>query len=189
MENTLLIAGVDEAGRGALAGPVYAAAVVLHPEQPIVGLADSKVLTAMQRTALAQLIKQRALAWAVASASEKEIDTINILQASLVAMRRAVEQLQVAPSLVLVDGRDAPTISHPVKTIINGDTLEPAISAASILAKVARDELMCTLDNEYPGYGFARHKGYSTKQHLTALASLGVCAIHRRSYAPVQAKL
>ena len=185
----MLIAGVDEAGIGALAGPVYASAVILHPQNPIAGLADSKALSAAQREKLASLIQQHALAWAIGSASVEEIDQINILQASFLAMKRAVAQLSAVPELVLVDGRNPPPLIHPVKTIIGGDASEPAISAASILAKVARDSVMRQLDIQYPGYGFAKHKGYGTKQHLSALDSQGVCQVHRRSYAPVFARL
>jgi ribonuclease HII len=189
MESVVLIAGVDEVGRGALAGPVYAAAVILNPNMPIKGLADSKKLTALRREKLAVLIREQALCWAVASASVEEVDAINILQASLLAMQRAVMQLNPAPSRVLVDGRDAPAVEYPVQTIIGGDASEPAISAASILAKVARDQLMCELDAHYPGYGFASHKGYGTQQHLKALDTQGICLIHRRSYAPVASRV
>lgn len=178
--------GVDEAGRGPLAGPVYAAAVILDPAVHIAGLADSKVLSAFQREELAGEIRRHALAWAIASASVVEIDAINILQASLLAMRRAVEQLSLTPSVVLVDGKQCPTIAYPVEAIVRGDSLIPAISAASILAKTARDKEMLRLHRLYPVYGLDRHKGYPTAAHLAALELHGVCEIHRRSYAPIR---
>lgn len=184
-----LIAGVDEVGRGCLAGPVYAAAVILDPHQPIEGLKDSKLLSAKRREALTKEIQEKAICWAVAYADVKEIDEINILQASLLAMQRAVMKLTVHPQLVLVDGRESPKMTYPVKAIIGGDRTEPVISAASILAKVMRDEAMCQLDLQYPHYGFAIHKGYGTEKHLEALHSLGVCPEHRRHYAPVKAIL
>ena len=182
----LLVCGVDEAGRGPLAGPVYAAAVVLDPAAHIVGLADSKVLTAVRRLELAGQIRRHARAWAVASASVAEIDAINILQASLLAMRRAVEQLEVAPDEVLVDGNRCPQIGYPVRAIVKGDNLIAAISAASILAKTARDAEMLRLHQIYPNYGLDRHKGYPTAAHLAALERHGVSEIHRRSYAPIR---
>ena len=182
----ILVCGVDEAGRGPLAGPVYAAAVILDPASPIAGLADSKVLSASRRLELAEQIRRHALAWAVASASVAEIDAINIQQASLLAMRRAVEQLGVAPSEVLVDGKQCPIVSCPVKAIVKGDSKIPAISAASILAKTARDAEMLRLHQLYPSYGLDRHKGYPTAAHLAALELHGVSEIHRRSYAPVR---
>ena len=181
-----LVCGVDEAGRGPLAGPVYAAAVILDPGAHIAGLADSKALSALQREELAEQIRGRALAWAIAWATVAEIDTINILQASLLAMRRAVEQLSVAPSEVLVDGNQCPMIEFPVSAIIKGDSKIPAISAASILAKTARDAEMLRLHLLYPRYGLDRHKGYPTAAHLAALERHGVCEIHRRSYAPIR---
>jgi len=181
-----LVCGVDEAGRGPLAGPVYAAAVILDPAARIVGLADSKQLSASRREELAGQIRRHALAWAIASASVAEIDAINILQASLLAMRRAVEQLSIAPSVVLVDGKQCPTIAYPVEAIVRGDSKIPAISAASILAKTARDAEMLRLHQLYPVYGLDRHKGYPTAAHLAALARHGVCEIHRRSYAPIR---
>lgn len=184
-----LIAGVDEAGRGPLAGPVYAAAVILDPQQAIAGLNDSKKLTEAKREALFAEIQDKALAWSIAEATVTEIDQINVLQATLLAMSRAVAGLQPAATAALVDGNQMPKLSIPAKTLIGGDALEPAISAASILAKVARDRVMQALDAEYPEYGFARHKGYGTKLHLAALAEHGACEIHRRSYAPVQAVL
>ena len=182
----ILICGVDEAGRGPLAGPVYAAAVILDPAAHIAGLADSKALSPSRRQELAEQIRSRALAWAIASASVAEIDAINILQASLLAMRRAVEQLNVAPGEVLVDGKQCPAVSYPVRAIVKGDSTVPAISAASILAKTARDAEMLRLHQLYPRYGLDRHKGYPTAAHLAALALHGVSEIHRRSYAPIR---
>ncbi|MHB8716889.1 MAG: ribonuclease HII [Sulfuricaulis sp.] len=181
-----LIAGVDEVGRGPLAGPVLAAAVILDPERPIEGLADSKVLGASRREELSVLIKQHALCWALGRAEVEEIDQLNILQASLLAMQRAVTALRMAPDLALVDGNQLPKLFCPVQTIVRGDATVPAISAASILAKVARDAEMCQLDMLYPGYGFARHKGYPTSAHLQALERSGVCPMHRRSFGPVR---
>jgi ribonuclease HII len=181
-----LICGVDEAGRGPLAGPVYAAAVILDPDWHIAGLADSKVLSAPRRLQLAEQIRLHALAWAVASATVAEIDAINILQASLLAMRRAVEQLSIAPSEVLVDGKQCPVIAYSVRAIVKGDSKIPAISAASILAKTARDAEMLRLHQLYPHYGLDRHKGYPTAAHLAALERHGVGEIHRRSYAPIR---
>jgi ribonuclease HII len=182
----LLVCGVDEAGRGPLAGPVYAACVILCENDPIEGLADSKVLSHERREELAIQIRNRAVAWAVASASVEEIDRINILKASLLAMRRAVEQLTVEPHEVLVDGLYCPAVRFPVRAIVDGDALVAEISAASILAKTARDALMVQLHELYPDYGFASHKGYSTRQHLEALQRFGVCPIHRRTFAPVR---
>jgi ribonuclease HII len=184
-QGQVLVAGVDEAGRGPLAGPVVAAAVILDPENPIAGLADSKKLTEKQRENLFVLIQERALAWAIASADVAEIDELNILQASLLAMKRAVEALHLVPTLALVDGNCAPKLICPVTTIIKGDQTEPAISAASILAKVARDREMVMLDQQFPQYGFAKHKGYPTKDHIAALELYGITVIHRLSYAPV----
>jgi ribonuclease HII len=181
-----LIAGVDEVGRGPLAGPVIAAAVILDETKPIEGLADSKVLSATRREELAYLIRERALCWALGRAEVGEIDRLNILRASLLAMKRAVEALSISPELVLVDGNQAPELGYPVQTIIRGDASVPAISAASILAKVVRDAEMCSLDSCFPGYGFSQHKGYPTPAHLDALAKQGVSAIHRRSFAPVR---
>jgi ribonuclease HII len=181
-----LICGVDEAGRGPLAGPVYAAAVILDPARHIPGLADSKLLSASRRVQLAEQIRAHALDWAIAAASVAEIDAINILQASLLAMRRAVEQLRVAPSEVLVDGNQCPSIGYPVTAIIRGDSKIPSISAASILAKTARDAEMLRLHQLYPHYGLDRHKGYPTAAHLAALQQHGVIEIHRRSYAPIR---
>lgn len=178
--------GIDEAGRGPLAGPVVAAAVILDASRPIRGLADSKVLAPERREELAVRIRERAIAWAVAEASVDEIDSINILQATLLAMRRAVEGLQVAAEYALVDGNCMPRLPIPGRTIIAGDALEKCISAASILAKTARDALMRTLDAQHPGYGFARHMGYGTPEHLDCLHRLGPCNVHRRSFAPVR---
>jgi ribonuclease HII len=180
-----LLCGVDEAGRGPLAGAVFAAAVVLDPKRPIRGLADSKVLPAPVREKLAERIRSRAIAWAVASASVEEIDSINILRASLLAMRRAVEALGMEPEEVCVDGLHTPDIAFKCRAIVRGDSLVRAISAASILAKTARDAEMTRLDERYPGYGFANHKGYSTPEHLAALKMFGPCEIHRRTFEPV----
>lgn len=189
MTNTLIIAGVDEVGRGPLAGPVVTAAVILNPDNPITGLADSKKITEKRRESLVPLIKEHALAWAMGRAEPDEIDELNILQASLLAMKRAVEALSIVPEHVLVDGIHAPKLNCPVTTIIKGDQSEPAIAAASILAKVARDQEMIALEEQYPGYGFAKHKGYPTKQHQQALLTLGVTDIHRRSFGPVHKAL
>jgi ribonuclease HII len=183
----LWVAGVDEAGRGPLAGPVSAAAVILDPARPIPGLGDSKKLTPARRDALDQEIRNRALAWSIAWASAEEIDRINILQASMLAMQRAVAALNLRPTRVLVDGNRCPDVACAAEAIVGGDGLVPAIGAASILAKVARDRLMCGLDLEFPGYGFAGHKGYPTKAHLEALRALGPCPEHRRSFGPVRA--
>jgi ribonuclease HII len=185
-----LVAGVDEAGRGPLAGPVCAAAVILHPARLPDGLADSKRLTEAAREALEPKIQLSARAWAVAWASTAEIDRLNILQASLLAMRRAVRALHLTPTLALVDGNRCPTdLPCVARALVGGDGFEPSISAASILAKVARDREMCRLDVEYPQYGFARHKGYGTREHLAALGRHGPCAVHRRSFGPVRALL
>lgn len=179
------VAGVDEAGRGPLAGSVYAAAVILHPQNPIRGLKDSKKLSAKRREVLAQEIKRSALAWSVARAGVEEIDRLNILQATLLAMQRAVEQLAVPPTEVLVDGNQRPRLAIPVQTIIKGDALVPAISAASILAKCARDAEAHQLAQQYPGFGFERHKGYGTAEHMRQLQLLGATPAHRRSFKPV----
>lgn len=183
------IAGVDEVGRGPLAGAVVTAAVILDPNNPIEGLADSKKLTEKQRERLEPLIKQHALAWALGRSEPEEIDQINILQATLVAMKRAVEGLSIMPTHALVDGNQAPNLNCPVTTVVKGDQSEPAIAAASIIAKVARDREMADMELKYPGYGFAKHKGYPTKQHQQALIELGVTDIHRRSFKPVQIAL
>jgi ribonuclease HII len=183
---TLLVAGVDEVGRGPLAGPVVAAAVILDPDRPLDGLDDSKKLTELRREELAGLIKENALAWAVGRAEVEEIDDINILQASLLAMRRAVTGLKPAPEHALIDGNQCPRLPCTSEPIVGGDGTVPAISAASILAKVARDREMVEWDAEYPGYGLARHKGYGTREHLEALRKLGPTPLHRRSFAPVR---
>ena len=180
------IAGVDEVGRGPLAGPVVAAAVILDVTRPIQGLADSKTLSASRRATLALQIKERCLTWALGEANVEEIDRLNILQATLLAMRRAVEALPVYPELVLVDGNQPPMLHCAVRTVVRGDATIPAISAASILAKVARDQTMTELDAIYPGYGFARHKGYPTAEHIQALGRLGATPEHRLSFAPVR---
>jgi ribonuclease HII len=180
------LAGVDEVGRGPLAGPVVAAAVILDPQRPLEGLKDSKQLSERRREELDQQIRERALAWALGRAEVHEIDSINILQASLLAMQRAVAGLTVSPELVLVDGNRCPRLDYPSQAVIKGDALVPVISAASIIAKVARDREMVELDRRYPGYGLARHKGYPSKAHLSALQDLGVTPVHRRSYAPVR---
>lgn len=182
----VIITGVDEAGRGPLAGAVYAAAVILNPARPIDGLADSKILTALRREELALEIKEYALAYCVASASVKEIDTLNILRASLLAMRRAVLGLGIKPGLALVDGNQSPRLPCGVKTVIQGDALVPAISAASILAKTARDADLVRLHGVYPDYGFDQHKGYGTPMHLERLREHGPCPEHRRSFSPVK---
>ena len=180
------VAGVDEAGRGPLAGPVIAAAVILDPARPIEGLRDSKRLTALQRDRLFEQIRERALAWAVGRADVEEIDRINILQATMLAMQRAVEALVPFAEHALIDGNRCPELACSSQAIVRGDSKVPAISAASILAKVTRDREMIELDMRYPGYGLAQHKGYPSKAHIEALASLGVTPVHRRSYAPVR---
>lgn len=184
------IAGVDEAGRGPLAGPVVVAAVILDAAHPIDGLNDSKKLTQAQREHLAPLIRERARAWHIVVVSAAEIDQHNILQATLIGMRRALIGLSISPQFALIDGNRLPRdLPCPAHALVGGDALEPAISAASILAKVERDALMCALDLRFPGYGFERHKGYPTSEHLEALNRLGPCPEHRRSYAPVRALL
>ncbi len=181
-----LICGVDEAGRGPLAGPVFAACVVLNSTYKIEGLSDSKKLSEKKRNALTHIIKKRSIAWAVASASVEEIDKFNILQASLLAMKRAVESLPFPPNKVLVDGIHSPQLNFPVQTIIKGDSLVPEISAASILAKTARDAEMLSLHKLFPNYGFDQHKGYPTKKHIAALQMYGISTVHRRSFSPVR---
>ncbi len=186
------LAGVDEAGRGPLAGPVVAAAVVLHPERPILGLADSKQLEPEQRASLVPLIRARSVAWAVAWADAEEIDTLNILQATFLAMRRALLGLAVAPTHVAIDGNRLPRyldlgLACTVEAVVKGDSKVPAISAASILAKTARDAQMEQLDTRYPGFSLSSHKGYPTPAHVRALAALGPSPLHRRSFAPVRA--
>ena len=180
------IAGLDEAGRGPLVGAVVAAAVVLDPDDPIIGLQDSKKLSEAKREALAEQIKLRARAWAVVSVEAEQIDRINILQASLLAMQQAAEQLSVAPDLALVDGNKCPRLPCPAQAVVKGDGRVGAIAAASILAKVERDRQMHALHAEYPGYGFDQHKGYPTKLHMQRLQELGPCPFHRRSFGPVK---
>ncbi len=181
-----LVCGVDEAGRGPLCGPVVAAAVILDPARPIEGLDDSKKLSERARERLAPLIRERALAWAVAEASVEEIDRLNILQATMLAMQRAVAAIDVAPEEVRIDGNRCPTLPYPARAIVKGDATEPSISAASILAKTVRDEAMRVLDERYPQYGLAGHKGYPTAAHLAAIERHGVADFYRRSFAPVR---
>ena len=181
-----LVAGVDEAGRGPLAGPVIAAAVILDERDRIPGLADSKTLSERRREQLADVIMEKALAWSIGRADHLEIDRLNILNASLLAMQRAIDGLSVTPGRVLVDGNRCPDTDYPATAIIQGDRTQACISAASILAKVNRDREMLEMDRHYPGYGFARHKGYPTRQHVRALSERGPCPIHRRSFAPVR---
>lgn len=181
-----LVCGVDEVGRGPLAGPVVAAAVILDPAHPIAGLNDSKKLSETRREWLDVEIRQRALAWSIGRAEVDEIDAINILQASLLAMQRAVAGLVTRPGLALVDGNRVPVLDCPARAIVGGDASEACISAASIIAKVARDREMVELDREHPGYGFAKHKGYPTRMHLEALREHGISPVHRRSFGPVR---
>ncbi|HDR1160401.1 TPA: ribonuclease HII [Pasteurella multocida] len=181
-----LIAGVDEVGRGPLVGAVVTAAVILDPHQPILGLNDSKKLSEKKRLLLAEEIKQKALAWSLGRAEAEEIDQLNILHATMLAMKRAVENLKIQPHFVLVDGNRVPELMIPAQAIVKGDGLVSEISAASILAKVARDQEMAELDKRYPEYAFAQHKGYPTALHLAKLAELGPLAQHRRSFAPVR---
>ncbi|MFV8833731.1 ribonuclease HII [Aquisalimonas sp.] len=183
---TRLTAGVDEAGRGPLAGPVVVAAVILDDHSPVAGINDSKRLSARRREALAEAIRARALAWAIVHATPEEIDTHNIFQATLRAMKQAVEALTVPAEHALVDGKHCPELPCPAEAIVGGDGLEPVIGAASILAKVERDRVMVELDEAWPGYGFARHKGYPTREHVDALKRLGPTPEHRRSFAPVR---
>ena len=180
-----LVAGVDEVGRGPLAGPVVAAAVILDPEKPIEGLCDSKKLSQKRRLLISENIKLNSLAWAFGRAEVGEIDKINILQASLLAMKRAIEGLKTKPEIVLVDGKYTPDINFKKKGIIKGDALIPVISAASIIAKVERDNEMIELEKKYPGYGFSSHKGYPTRQHIESIIKLGVTDIHRLTFSPV----
>jgi ribonuclease HII len=184
-----IICGVDEAGRGPLAGPVFAAAVILDPSRPIEGLRDSKKLSEARRDMLAPLIKAHALAWAIAEASEQEIDQLNILHASMLAMRRAVEALGMRPTLALIDGNRCPVMKIQAIAVIGGDDKVDAISAASILAKTARDAALVTLHAAYPQYCFDQHKGYGTALHLARLRQFGASPVHRRSFAPVRAAL
>lgn len=183
------VAGVDEVGRGPLCGAVVTAAVILDPRRPILGLNDSKKLTQARRDALFEEIQEKALAWCIARAEVEEIDRLNILQATMLAMQRAVEGLAVPPKLALIDGNRCPKLSVPCAAVVKGDSQVAAIAAASILAKVSRDREMAVLDQLYPGYGLAGHKGYPTPAHLEALARLGATPIHRRSFAPVRAAL
>lgn len=187
MAALIRLCGVDEAGRGPLAGAVYAAAVILDPARPIAGLADSKMLSEKRREHLARLIREQSLACCIASASVEEIDAINILQATLLAMKRAVEGLEMQPDEVVVDGLHVPKISLRSRALVQGDRLMAEISAASILAKTARDAEMVAMHERFPHYGFAQHKGYGTAAHLRALNDHGPCPIHRRSFAPVRA--
>lgn len=180
------IAGVDEVGRGPLVGAVVTAAVILDPNNPIVGLNDSKKLSEKKRMFLAEEIKQKALAWSLGRAEAEEIDKLNILQATMLAMQRAVENLPISPHFVFVDGNRVPYLPMPAQAVVKGDSLVAEISAASILAKVARDQEMAELDRQYPQYAFAQHKGYPTKLHLEKLAEFGVLPQHRRSFAPVR---
>jgi len=183
---TIYLAGVDEVGRGPLAGAVVTAAVILDPDNPVIGLGDSKKLTEKKRQQLSIEIKQKALSYCIARAEHEEIDQLNIFHATLLAMKRAVEGLSVQPDKVLVDGKFCPDIELPCDAIIKGDSKVAAISAASILAKVARDNEMIMLDSVYPGYGFAKHKGYPTKFHIEALKISGITPIHRKSFKPVK---
>lgn len=190
-DKVILIAGVDEAGRGPLCGDVYAAAVILDENHGIEGLTDSKKISEKKRYIIAEEIKKKAKAWCIASASVEEIDRLNILQATLLAMRRAVEGLQIEPQLVRVDGNQNPKFptQYQCENVVKGDLLHEEISAASILAKTARDLSMIELDQQYPDYGFAKHKGYGTKVHMDAIQNLGVLETHRRSFAPIQRAL
>jgi ribonuclease HII len=181
-----LIAGVDEAGRGPLAGAVVAAAVILNPQKPIVGLADSKILSENKRETLYSAIVEYALSWCIASASVAEIDELNILQATLLAMQRAVDGLAIQPDEVLVDGNRLPKLSMPAQAIVKGDSKIQAISAASILAKVTRDRMMQDYHKDHPHFAFHQHKGYGTRQHLTEIASFGYLPIHRKTFAPIK---
>lgn len=187
MNALMNVVGVDEAGRGPLAGPVFAAAVILDQNKPIIGLDDSKKLSPRRRAELELMIKHRALSWSVASADVAEIDRLNILQAALLAMKRAVEGLHITPQSALIDGNKLPSLNCPARAIIGGDAIHDEISAASILAKQARDREMIALADMFPQYGFERHKGYPTKAHLQALQTHGVSVQHRRSFAPVRA--
>lgn len=182
----MLVAGVDEVGRGPLAGAVVAAAVILDPQQPIAGLNDSKKLSAKRREQLAAEIRSKALAWSLGRAEVEEIDDINILQATFLAMQRALEGLSIQPDLVKIDGNRCPKSAYPMQAIVGGDATVAEISAASILAKVVRDAELVELDKQYPQYGFAKHKGYGTAEHLAALREHGATPIHRRSFAPVR---
>ena len=187
MSDSQIITGVDEAGRGPLAGEVYAAAVILSPDRPILGLKDSKKLSSKRRSELSIEIKQEALAWSISFSTVDEIDALNILNATILAMTRAVEGLSVRPDLALIDGNRAPILfGVATQTIIKGDQTEPCISAASIIAKVARDERLMLLDQMYPQWGFRAHKGYGTKSHIEAIRVFGVTPFHRKSFEPVK---
>jgi len=185
----MLIAGVDEAGRGPLAGPVVAAAVILNPQAPISGLADSKKLTARQRNTLFALIQQQALSWCIAEASVQEVDTLNILQASLLAMQRAIYGLSIVPDHILIDGNQLPALSLSAEAIVKGASKIAAISAASILAKVSRDNMMHAYQRDYPEFSFSQHKGYGTAQHLAEIKRFGHRDIHRKSFNPLKTML
>jgi ribonuclease HII len=185
INKTEMLAGVDEVGRGPLAGPVVAAAVILNPENPIEGLNDSKKINQKKRESMSIEIQSKSLAWSLGRAEVEEIDKLNILKASLLAMKRAIESLVLKPKLIAVDGQYTPEVDYEKIAIIKGDSLVPAISAASIIAKVARDKEMIEFDEIYPGYGFSSHKGYPTKQHIESLEILGITEIHRRSFSPV----
>lgn len=189
LSSKILIAGVDEAGRGPLAGPVFAAAVILDPMRPIAGLADSKTLSESKRDSLYILIKESALSWSIAKVGVEEIDKLNILQATLLAMQRAVEGLRIQPDEVLVDGNRLPKLSMPAQAIVKGDSKVQAISAASILAKVERDKLMVDYHQQYPDFSFHVHKGYGTKQHLAEIEQFGFLEIHRKTFNPVKTML
>ena len=184
-----LPAGIDEAGRGPLAGPVYAAAVILNPLNPIEGLKDSKKLTPSERNALAPIIQERSLAWSVAFATVEEIDSMNILEATLLAMKRAVLGLSIRPTILLIDGNRMPHMPYRIRTIIKGDDRVPEISAASILAKTAHDALFKRYAKEYPGYGFEHHMGYGTAEHMAAIERLGVLPIHQKTFEPIASRL
>lgn len=189
MTNSNLIAGVDEAGRGPLAGPVVAAAVILDPMRPIVGLADSKTLSETKRESLAKTIREAALSWSIAEASVEEIDTLNILQATLLAMQRAINGLSLYPDEVLIDGNRLPALAMPAQAIVKGDSKVQAISAASILAKVERDRMMLDYRQRYPDFSFHLHKGYGTKQHIAEIEQFGILPVHRLTFNPVKAML
>ena len=186
MNESRILCGVDEVGRGPLAGPVVAAAVILDPENPVEGLCDSKKLSEKKRNQLNLVIREKALCWSIARAEVHEIDAINILHASLLAMKRAVEALAITPQHAMIDGNKLPDLQCSAEAIVGGDNLVDCISAASIIAKVERDNEMIHLDSQYPGYGLAKHKGYPTRMHLEALQTLGVTEIHRQSFAPVK---
>ncbi len=189
MTKSKLIAGVDEAGRGPLAGPVVAAAVILDPMRPIVGLADSKTLSETKRESLAKTIREAALSWSIAEASVEEIDTLNILQATLLAMQRAINGLSIYPDEVLIDGNRLPALAMPAQAIVKGDSKVQAISAASILAKVERDRMMLDYQQRYPDFSFHLHKGYGTKQHIAEIEQFGILPVHRLTFNPVKAML